>query len=539
MTPDLIFVNGRLYQPGRPTSRAGALAVVAGRIWAVGSDPEIRALAGPATSTVDLAGGLLLPGFQDSHVHALLAGSLDLNLGLEGVDSPEALYEAVAAYANSRPHGWIEGWGWSPELFPEGPRRAPLDQVTGDRPTLLTRSDGHAAWANTAALRIADWLEPGAIDPDGGAIERDGAGWATGVLQETAVDQMREFIPSPGPVELRQGFLGAQEHLLGLGVTAWQDASLRPGAAALYADLADSGDLKATVVGALRWQDNRSHGQWADLLDEHIRFARSRFRPTSVKILYDGVVEGSRTAALLDPYLDESGKPTDNCGTTFFDRDELPVIITTVVRDGLRPHLHVIGDRAVRDALDAIQKAGRELGVAAVRRSRPILAHIQIIHPDDLGRFAELGVIASAQPLWANPEESMTKLTLPFLNPVQAAGQYSFRSLADAGARLAGGSDWPVSTADPIQGIHVAVNRTRFGQSAEPFIPSEAITLAEALTAYTWGSAYANQREHESGRLDPGRLADLVVLDRDPFLAPPAEIGAAQAVRTFVAGQEV
>jgi predicted amidohydrolase YtcJ len=247
------------------------------------------------------------------------------------------------------------------------------------------------------------------------------------------------------------------------------------------------------------------------------------------------------TAAVLEPYLDASGAPTANRGLSFFGAEEVVEIVDAITRAGFQTHFHALGDRAVREALDAVEAVARRLGGDAIARLRPILSHIQLVDPADMGRFAALGAVASAQPYWAVMDAVQTDLTLPFIGPGRGALQYPFGDLWRAGARLAGGSDWPVSTPDPIQGVHTAVNRSLPGPAgaAGRLGPAQALTLAQALTAYTLGSAFANHREDESGALEVGLAGDLAVLDRDPFAAPPESIGQARVAMTLIDGRVV
>jgi predicted amidohydrolase YtcJ len=549
------------------------------RIAAVGPEAELAPFVPGAAEVVDLDGALILPAFQDSHVHPNIGGLVERGLDLGEQRSAEALLEAIRQWADGlREDAWVSGWGWGQHLFgPDGPGRGALDAVTGGRPAVLTRGDGHAAWANTEALRRAGVLEP-VPDRPGGAVVRGPDGLALGLLQEEATALVESLVPEPTWAERKAALLAAQAKLAGFGIAAWQDASVSARDAGLYAELEAEGLLTATVIGALRWEDTRGLEQLASLEATRRATAGERFRPSAVKILYDGVVDGSLTAAVLEPYLDGAGAPTDNRGATFFRAEELGPIVAAITGAGFQTHFHALGDRAVREALDGIERAGVLLGsgsgsgsgpgsgpgsgsgsgsgpgpgggaaagLGAVRALRPILSHIQLIDPADIPRFAQLGAIASAQPLWAVYDRVQTDLTWPFIGPERAGRQYPFGELAAAGALLAGGSDWPVSTPDPLQGIHVAVNRSLWaaeaadgGPGAGPLGPDQAITLAEALTAYTAGSAWANHRETESGTLDPGKLADLAILDRDPFLGPPDQIGAARVIRTYASGREV
>jgi predicted amidohydrolase YtcJ len=308
-----------------------------------------------------------------------------------------------------------------------------------------------------------------------------------------------------------------------------------------YLRAVENDDLVADVVGALWWDRTLGVAQIPELVRRREALAGPRFRPTSVKIMQDGVLENG-TAALGTPYLDRCGHATDNAGHSFVDAEELQEVVVALSAEGFQVHVHAIGDRGVREALDAFA-AARTAGHGEDLRHH--IAHLQLVHPDDVPRFAELGVAANAQPLWACNDDQMTDLTIPFLGPERAGWQYPFGDLYGSGARLVMGSDWPVSSPDPLAAIHTAVTRTSYGEEGaagtEPFLPQQGVDLTTAFAAYTSGSAWVNGRDRTDGAgvLAPGHAADLVVLDRDPFVGPPEEIGAARVASTWVAGRGV
>ncbi|WP_304451801.1 amidohydrolase [Nocardiopsis sp. YSL2] len=540
---DLVLTGGAVLTPDGPRTGApdgaNSVAVADGRIAAVGRE-EVLDLAGPSTRVVDLAGRLLMPGFQDAHAHPVTAGLEMVHCDLTEARTAEETVAAVAAYAATHPgQGWITGGGWSMEAFEGGaPHRTALDAVVPDRPAYLPNRDHHGAWANSRALELAG-ITRHTPDPSDGRIERDADGEPTGLLQEGAMDLVGRLAPEPSPAELRAALLRAQGHLHSLGITAWQDAIVgafpgMPDVSSTYAALAREGALTARVVGALWWDRDRGAEQIPELLERRAALSHGRFRADTVKIMLDGVAE-TGTAAMLDPYLDGCGCPTGNRGTSFVDPERLAGYVTELDALGFQTHFHALGDRAVRDALDALESARGANGPSV---NRPHLAHLQVVHPDDVPRFAALGATANLQPLWAAHEPQMDELTIPFLGAERAGWQYPFGSLRRAGAVLAAGSDWPVSSPDPVLGVHVAVNRVLPGSSAPVFLPAERLDLRTAITAYTAGSAYVNRLD-ETGAIRPGALADLVVLDRDPFAGPPEEIHEARAALTFVEGEAV
>lgn len=301
-----------------------------------------------------------------------------------------------------------------------------------------------------------------------------------------------------------------------------------------YVAAARDGSLTARVVGALWWDRERGAEQIPELVDRRRELSHGRFNAGSVKIMQDGVAE-TGTAALLGPYLDACGCATANTGTSFVDPAELRSYVTQLDALGFQAHFHALGDRAVREALDAVQAAREANGWTD---TRPHLAHLQIVHPDDIDRFRALGATANIQPLWASHEPQMDELTIPFLGEERAAWQYPFAALLHAGATVAAGSDWPVSSPDPMEGIHTAVNRIAPGEKGPAFLPAQRITLTAAFAAYTAGTAHVNHLD-DTGSIRAGALADLAVLDRDPYAAPPEEIGATRVLATYVGGRQV
>ncbi|RNG26509.1 amidohydrolase [Streptomyces botrytidirepellens] len=541
-TADLVFTGGPVHTVDPARGRATAVAVRGERVIAVGRE-EVNDLIGPGTEVVDLAGRLLLPGFQDAHVHPLGAG---IELGqchLGDSTDPQEYLRRVADYADQhRDLGWIAGGGWSMEAFPGGtPTAAMLDTIVPDRPVYLPNRDHHGAWVNTRALQLAG-IDAGTPDPVDGRIERDERGNPTGMLQEGAASLVGTLLPEVTLAEQTAALLRAQSVLHALGVTAWQDAIVGS-----YANMADptpayhaaldGGLLTARVVGALWWDRARGAEQIPELLARREATGRGRaLRATTVKIMQDGVAE-NHTAAMLGPYLTGCGCASDNSGISFVDPRELRKYVTALDAHGFQVHFHALGDRAVREALDAVEAARTANGH---RDTRPHLAHLQVVHPSDIPRFRTLGATANIQPLWAAHEPQMDELTLPFLSAERGGWQYPFGGLLRAGATLAAGSDWPVSSPDPLEGIHVAVNR-RLPDAPEgtaPFLPEQRIGLAAAIAAYTAGSAYVNHAD-DTGTIAPGQLADLVVLDRDPFDGPCEEIADCRVLQTLVGGERV
>ncbi|MCM2423685.1 amidohydrolase [Streptomyces sp. RKAG293] len=562
---DTVFVGGRVFTGTTPAPIDAAVAVGGGRILAVADEALVRALADGDTEVVDLAGGLLVPGFQDAHMHPAVAGVQMLRCDLSEERSVEGYLAVVAEYAKANPDAaWISGGGWSMDIFPGGtPTREMLDAVVPDRPVLLSNRDGHGAWVNSLALRLAG-VDRDTPDPVDGRIEREPDGTPAGTLQEGAVGLVGAHLPVATPDEALAGLLVAQEYLFSLGVTTWQDAMIgvfpgNPDNFDVYVRAAREESLQARVVGALWWDRERGLEQLPELEERRRTGQVGRFNATTVKIMQDGIAENF-TAGLLEPYLDHCGCATDNSGLSFVDPQLLSDAVRVLDEAGFQIHFHALGDRAVREALDALAGAKAANGT---NDNRHHLAHLQLIHPDDLGRFAELGAAANIQALWAAHEPQMDELTIPFLGSERAALQYPFGDLQRAGARLVAGSDWSVSSPNPLWGIHVAVNRTVPAEApnapqahdtaedvhssdasvaqepGKPFYPEQALTLAQALTAYTAGSAWVNHLDDVTGTVEVGKYADLVVLDRDPFERPALEIADTRVLRTYIDGRLV
>jgi predicted amidohydrolase YtcJ len=533
---DLVLCGGRIFTADGAGSWARGIAVRDGRIAAVGTDAEAMALAGPRTRVIDLRGRTATPGFGDSHVHPTHGGLARIRCELHESRGRERYLEIIAAYAASHPDvPWILGGGWSLADFPGGlPRREDLDRVVPERPVYLPNRDGHDVWVNSKALELAG-ITRDTPDPAHGRIARDPDGTPLGTLHEGASDLMEPLLPATTEADLRAALLESQRYLHSLGITNWQDAWLTPHDQHAYLALAASGELTARVVGAHWWERERGTEQVEEIVERRAGGSLGRFNATSVKLMVDGIVE-NYTASMLDPYLDGHGHATDNRGMDFIEPELLKEVVVRIDALGLQPHFHALGDRAVRQALDAVEAARRANGWTD---TRPTIAHIQFVHPDDVPRFRLLGALPNAQPYWAVEEDQMTELTLPFVSSDAAGHQYPFRSLLRDGATLVMGSDWSVSTPDPMLEMEVAVNRVSpETRDAAPFLPDERIALAEALRAFTAGSAYA-QHLDEAGVLEAGRLADFVVLDRDLFDRGAGPIGEARVVGTFIGGEAV
>jgi predicted amidohydrolase YtcJ len=537
-TADLVITGADVYTMDAARRWTGAVAIVADRIAAVGTEAQVKERFADAKEVLHLPGRMVLPAFQDSHLHAPFAGRYRLHVSLHDLPGVDAYRDAVATYARANPaEPWIFGGGWLMAHFPGGtPTKELLDDIVPDRPVFLLNRDVHGAWVNSKALELAH-ITRETPDPWDGRIERDPAtGEPTGTLHEGAAYSLADtHLPEPPRREWERAILLALEHLHSLGITGWQDAWVTPATEEAYRSLAERGELTARVVGALWWDRHRGLEQVEELVARRDRGPGGNFHPTTVKIMCDGVLE-NHTGAMLRPYCDAAGHETDETGISYLDRDQLVEAVTALDQEGFQVHMHAIGDRAVRNGLDACEAAREANGS---RDARHHIAHLQVIHPDDVPRFRELGVIANCQPYWAQHDPQMDELTIPFLGPDRAPLQYPFAALHASGATLAFGSDWSDSTADPLEEMEVAIRRADpSDRDADPFLPDQRLPLHLALAAFTKGSAYVN-RDDDAGSIEEGNRADLVVLDRNLFDAHDATVADARVEHTIAAGRVV
>jgi predicted amidohydrolase YtcJ len=530
---DLVLTGGRVFTADGALTIAEALGVRDGRIAWVGSAAEASEHVGKETRVLELEGRTVLPGFQDAHCHPADSGVELGRCTLNEAHSREACLETIARYAAEHPGlEWIVGSGWSIDSFERGtPSRRDLDAILPDRPAFFENRDGHGAWVNSRALALAG-ITRDAPDPSGGRIERDAAGEPQGTLHEHAMDLVHDLLPPTTQDEWETGILRAQALYHELGLTAWQDACIdTPAQLAAYKAVAARGELTMRVEGNLLWDRTRGLEQADELLATRAEASVERLKIRGAKIFADGVLENF-TGALLEPYVG-----TDNYGISMLAPDELESAVVLLDSRGFQVHIHTIGDRAVRESLDAVEAAVRENGR---RDARHHFAHLQLVHPDDLPRFAELGVVANVSPLWACRSAYVDELTVPFIGPERSGRMYPFGSLLRAGARLAFGSDWSVSTPDPLPQLEVAVTRVSPETRGErPLLADEALDLPTALQTFTAGSAYVNFLDRGTGTLEPSKLADLVVLDRDVFDPGAGPIGDARVLLTLVEGEPV
>jgi hypothetical protein len=523
---DRVFLGGRIWtgDPARP--RAQALALTGDAIAAVGTDAEIRPYVGPATTTVDLRGRFVAPGFNDAHLHFLVVETVDL----ADAASVEEVQSRIRGYAATHPdRPWVTGRGWVYGAFPGGlPDRRQLDAAVADRPAFMTSYDGHTAWANSKALELAG-ITRATPDPEHGAIVRDAQGEPTGVLKESAARLVGRKVPPPTDEERYAALKGRLEQAASYGLTSAQNAWIPAADLPVYERVAAEGGLKVRFYFALPMVKDIPADELARYKELRAKYPGPLLKFGAVKGFVDGVVE-SKTAAMLEPYV---GGGTGEANWT---SDDLDRTVALYDREGFQVFLHAIGDKAIRMALDAYERAARTNGTSG-RRHR--VEHVEVPTRADIARFKPLGVIASTQALFANPDQNTSEVYAVNLGPDRTARAMAFRSLDEAGAVQAFGSDSPVFSMEVLRGIYCAVTRmTPEGTPAGGWQPQERISAEAALRHFTRDAAYASFEERRKGTLAPGMLADLVVLSDDIVAVPPAQILKARVLLTVMGGRD-
>lgn len=538
---DLVLLHGKIHTEDANRSVAQALAIRGNTIVAVGTDQSIAAFVGPGTRSIDLGGRVVLPGIIDAHTHPAESAQ---DLGKCSLDdkplAPPEIKSRVAACLKGRP-GERSQWFEVVMVNPSGLTltAADLDAMLADRPMLLSGSDGHTVWANSAALTLAH-ITAATQDPAGGHIERDAAGRPTGTLRDNAAELALAAKPTAS-LEHEAGRLNeALDSMRAAGITSVQDAAVDDHTMQIYKSLYDDHRLNMRVRGSFHLKD--LHESAAVLVGKAVEF-RSKWaidadflRADAVKIFADGVIEyPSQTAALLEPYLDSRGRPTRNRGPEYFTQDNLNQIVTAADAAGLTVHIHAIGDRAVRSALDAIAQARRSNGALD---NRDQIAHLELINPADFPRFKELGVIANFQLLWAERDDYVDNATVKYLGPERSRYLYPARSLRDAGAKIAGGSDWGVSSFDAFAAMEHAITRREL-RGRPALLPEQSLTLQDMVDAYTIIAAFALKQDRTTGSLEAGKRGDFIVIDRDIFAIDPFDLHDTKVLATYLDGREV
>lgn len=527
---DLVLVNGKIWTVDDKRPEVEAVAVLGNRIAAVGSTEEIRRWIGANTKVIDLQGKRVTPGFNDSHVHFLDGGMGLASVQLRDARTPEEFRDRIRDFAAKLPKGrWILNGNWDHENWtpPALPTRRLIDAVTPDNPVFINRLDGHMCLANSLAMKLAGVTRE-TPDPPGGTIVRDADGEPTGVLKDAAMNYVYKVIPNPSEEVMAEAIRAALAYAAENGVTSVQDMSASPEVFGVYQRLLANGELTMRVYGI------QPLSEWGRLARAGVRawFGNDRLKIGGLKGFADGSL-GSTTALFFEPYLDApktSGLPSDE----MFPENKMLNNILGADRAGLQIAVHAIGDKANKTILDMFAEVEKRNG-ARDRRLR--IEHAQHLRPEEIKRFGAERVIASMQPYHAIDDGRWAENRI---GPNRAKGTYAFRSLLDAGATLAFGSDWFVAPMEPLMGIYAAVTRrTLDGKRPQGWVPEQKITVAEAVRAYTMGSAFAGGDEKVKGSIEVGKLADLVVLSADVFKIDPVEIEKANVVMTIFDGKVI
>jgi len=526
---DLIISNARVWTVDHAHPSAEALAIKGDRILAVGTATEIEAWRSSSTRTIDARGRLVLPGFDDAHIH-LLTGALQLtNVDLKDASSPQELARRIGERAESAPGQWVVGGNWDEQAWTPArlPTKELIDPLTPDTPVFVSRCDAHMALANTVALKLAG-VTAKTPDPPGGAIVRDARGNPSGLLKDAAMAYVEKIIPPPTPEQRAGAVKLAMRHMAELGVTSVQDMGPSPDDLEAYAALAAKGDLTTRIYAApleTAWVERMRSGTAKE-------FSEPFLRTRALKGFADGSL-GSTTAYFFEPYADAPR----TCGLLSDEMQPLEGMRSRLAqadRAGKQLCIHAIGDRAISMVLDLAADVERANGV---RDRRFRIEHAQHMARRDFARFASLNVIASVQPYHAIDDGRWAEKRI---GPERAKTTYPFRSLLDHRVRLAIGTDWPVAPLNPMLGIYAAATRaTLDGKRPGGWVPEQKISVVEAIEAYTMGAAYAEFAEKEKGSITPGKLADLVMLSEDVLRIDPAAVRNVKVEMTIVGGQVV
>ncbi len=480
----------------------------------------------PGAIRIDGNRQTVLPGLTDAHGHVYSLGFLAISLDLTGSTSLRAAVQKIADYSESEPHlTWIQGRGWNQVLWTvkKFPRASDIDAVVSERPVWLRRIDGHAGWANSAAMKIAG-IDDDTTDPIGGKIVRDASGKATGIFVDKAMEYVSTHVPSPDKDDIRSAYLQATRTLVALGMTGVHDTGINIREAEVYMSMADDDELNMRIYAMLSGAEENLDAMGAPLKG----YGNDQLDIAAVKLYADGAL-GSRGAALIEPYSDD----VENRGLPFYTVDELTAFTQKANDMGFQVGIHAIGDFGSRMALDAFDRVQK----GHTSRLRNRVEHAQIIALDDIPRFARLGVIASIQPTHATSDMNMAE---DRIGPERIKGGYAWRRLLESGAVLASGSDFPVELPNPWHGLYAAVTRkSRSGRPDGGWYFDQALSRAEALHSFTLAAAFAAHQEDRLGSLEPGKWADFIVIDRNYFEIPASEIDDIQVLETWVGGERV
>ena len=536
---DLVIINAEIYTVDAARSWAQALAVRKGRIVYVGNNLDVKDYVGEKTRIIDLEGRLLLPAFHDSHTHMVLGGERLTQCILSNAKSIDEILERIQTYKQThQSNTWLLGWGYDQSLFPEGnPNKKLLDSIILDRPAVFYGQGFHNLWVNSRALELAG-INKETPDPEGGLIERDPAtGEPSGTLRETAIQLILDHVPKITVQERINGLKLAIEDANKYGIVSIQEANALPEYLEVYEIVEREGALTVRVRTSLYFnpdKDDEDQIQW--YLDRRKAHSSTRLTCGTVKLFLDGVIDGW-TAAVLEPYIGKTHNDPLEFGMSLFEQERLNQLLIRLDKEGFQIHMHTIGDSAVRMGLNAIEVTRK---VNGWRDTRHHMVHLNMIHPTDVPRFRQFKVVANFQPLFFGPHGYNMDLVMPRIGSERFRYLFSIRSILDNGAIVAAGSDWPVTTLNPIEAIEVAVTRGLKGTKNGPFEnPQQRINLENIIAAYTINGAYVNYEEQNSGSIEEGKWADFIVLDKNLFEIPAYKIHKTKVLWTVMEGQEV
>jgi len=533
---DSVFVGGAVYTADESRSWAEAVAISGGEIVFVGSGEAAESFIGTNTDVVDLDGKMLMPGFHDGHSHVRYGGTAAWGCGLQNEQDLSKIRSMLAECASSRDYGtdeWVLGGGWPLAAFPDGnPSASMLDEIFGGRPAAFFDAFGHNAWVSSRALELAG-IDASTEDPPQGVIVRDPAtGEPTGTLRDAAMALVESLLPETTEEQRYQGLLAGLAKANAFGITAYIEPGVSEDNMSLFTTAARRGDLTMRVLASLSPIDELPGNFGADIFDllaKRDEFRSEYLNVDSVKVYIDGVIE-TRTSTMLEPYLDGSNFPP------FYEQDELNALYEKLDEVGLQIHTHAIGDGAIRIALDAYEHAFFANGA---NDNRHQIVHLQLIDEKDVPRFAELNVAANFQCMWCYPDVYID-LAVDIVGEERVNQFYPVRSIKDTGGRLVGGSDWDVSSLNPLDAIETAVRRQDPNEESGRVLgENQEIDLVTALDMYTRNAAYIMRLENKTGSIEVGKRADLIVLDRNLFEIPVTEINEAQVLLTLMDGKTV
>jgi len=532
----LVLKNASVYTVDGEHSWAQAIAIADDKIIVVGTNTDVDPFIESDTDVIDLGGKMVLPGFVDAHAHPSMAMDLVGNINLYSQDSLEIYQKTIADFVESHPNAEaFRGSGWTDGLFPElGPSKEILDSIVPDKPIALVSYDGHSLWVNSVTLERAG-ITKDTLNPEGGLIERHPeTGDPSGTIRETAFKLVEHVIPDYSIAERKNTLIAYQEMATSAGITLVHDAMLDAQSITAFKELESEGLLKMRFRGSITMEpDQETDGQIKTVLQERSKNTGAYFQTNTAKIFVDGVIEGG-TGYLLEPY---KHKP-EFLGEPIWGPEALNSLCNALDKEKIQIHVHQIGDAAARITLDALEYA---LEMNGKRDSRHLITHLQLVTPEDILRFKRLGVIGVPQPFWFKIDEYYWNLALPYLGKERADVQYPMQSFIDAGVTMASASDFPVTIPfDPVIAIQLGITRSEIGKATEEILwPEERASLEDMIASFTTNGAYANFLENETGSIEVGKQADLVVLDQNLFEIPPTEIASTKVLLTLVDGKQV